>query len=69
MIALLATLKAGAAYLPLDLKQPAGRLADVLVDSRAALLIGAALQGQGHHAVVADALVAQVLAEAVGPLV
>ncbi|WLG21280.1 amino acid adenylation domain-containing protein [Pseudomonas sp. FP1154] len=42
VIALLATLKAGAAYLPLDLKQPAGRLADVLVDSRAALLIGAA---------------------------
>ncbi len=42
VVALLATLKAGAAYLPLDLKQPAGRLADVLVDSRAALLIGAA---------------------------
>ncbi|MGY2314637.1 amino acid adenylation domain-containing protein [Pseudomonas sp. SDO5522_S412] len=41
VIALLATLKAGAAYLPLDLKQPAGRLADVLQDSRAALLIGA----------------------------
>ncbi|UVJ41737.1 amino acid adenylation domain-containing protein [Pseudomonas sp. LS1212] len=42
VIALLATLKAGAAYLPLDLKQPAGRLADVLADSRAELLIGAA---------------------------
>ncbi len=41
VIALLATLKAGAAYLPLDLKQPLGRLADVLQDSRAALLIGA----------------------------
>ncbi|WP_231421250.1 non-ribosomal peptide synthetase [Pseudomonas sp. Leaf59] len=41
VIAVLATLKAGAAYLPLDLKQPAGRLADVLQDSRAALLIGA----------------------------
>ncbi|WNW10413.1 amino acid adenylation domain-containing protein [Pseudomonas sp. DTU_2021_1001937_2_SI_NGA_ILE_001] len=41
VIALLATLKAGAAYLPLDLKQPVGRLADVLADSRAALLIGA----------------------------
>jgi len=42
VIALLATLKAGAAYLPLDIKQPAGRLADVLLDSRAALLVGAA---------------------------
>ncbi|BBP64618.1 hypothetical protein PHLH5_21590 [Pseudomonas sp. Cab53] len=41
VIALLATLKAGAAYLPLDIKQPAGRLVDVLVDSRAALLLGA----------------------------
>ncbi|MBZ9779960.1 amino acid adenylation domain-containing protein [Pseudomonas sp. REP124] len=46
VIALLATLKAGAAYLPLDLKQPAGRLADVLVDSRAALVIGAAPSAQ-----------------------
>ncbi|MGY2376057.1 amino acid adenylation domain-containing protein [Pseudomonas sp. SDO524_S393] len=53
VIALLATLKAGAAYLPLDLKQPAGRLADVLQDSRAALLIGAApsplLNGLAAH--------------------
>ena len=39
VIALLATLKSGAAYLPLDLKQPAGRLADILADSRADLLI------------------------------
>ncbi|WP_144172979.1 non-ribosomal peptide synthetase [Pseudomonas sp. Kh13] len=46
VIALLATLKAGAAYLPLDLKQPVGRLADVLVDSRAALVIGAAPSDQ-----------------------
>ncbi|SFY16281.1 amino acid adenylation domain-containing protein [Pseudomonas sp. NFACC49-2] len=42
VVTLLGVLKAGAAYLPLDIKQPAGRLADVLVDSRAALLIGAA---------------------------
>ena len=39
VVALLATLKCGAAYLPLDLKQPAGRLADILQDSRADLLI------------------------------
>ena len=39
VVALLATLKCGAAYLPLDLKQPAGRLADILEDSRADLLI------------------------------
>ncbi|WP_241775295.1 condensation domain-containing protein, partial [Pseudomonas corrugata] len=53
VVALLATLKAGAAYLPLDIKQPAGRLADVLVDSRAALLIGASpsplLKGLAEH--------------------
>ncbi|MDH1265250.1 non-ribosomal peptide synthetase [Pseudomonas sp. GD03944] len=41
VVALLATLKAGAAYLPLDLKQPAGRLADILTGSQANLLIGA----------------------------
>ncbi|SNR96518.1 non-ribosomal peptide synthetase [Pseudomonas segetis] len=56
VIALLATLKAGAAYLPLDIKQPAGRLADVLNDSRAALLIGAApsplLKGLAEHTAV-----------------
>ncbi|MEW6462663.1 MAG: amino acid adenylation domain-containing protein [Pseudomonadota bacterium] len=39
VVALLATLKCGAAYLPLDLKQPSGRLADILQDSRADLLI------------------------------
>ncbi|HJU06991.1 MAG TPA: amino acid adenylation domain-containing protein, partial [Rhodanobacteraceae bacterium] len=38
--ALLGILKAGAAYLPLDTAQPAERLAKVLTDARAALVIG-----------------------------
>jgi amino acid adenylation domain-containing protein len=41
VVALLGTLKAGAAYLPLDPNYPPRRLAYMLNDSRAALLIGA----------------------------
>ncbi|NPU92068.1 MAG: amino acid adenylation domain-containing protein [Gammaproteobacteria bacterium] len=39
IVALLAILKAGAAYLPLDLKQPPARLNELLTDSAAALVI------------------------------
>ncbi len=39
MVALLAVLKSGAAYLPLDPDHPAGRLAYVLEDARPALLL------------------------------
>jgi amino acid adenylation domain-containing protein len=41
VVAVLAVLKAGAAYLPLDPSYPPERLAFMLADSRAALLIGA----------------------------
>ncbi len=40
VVALLGILKAGAAYLPLDTAQPAERLAKVLTDAHAALVIG-----------------------------
>ena len=39
VVAALATLKAGAAYLPLDPQHPAGRLAFMLADSRATVLV------------------------------
>nr|WP_254696360.1 amino acid adenylation domain-containing protein [Lysobacter enzymogenes] len=42
IIAVLAVLKAGAAYLPLDLEQPAERLRDILDDARPVLTIGTA---------------------------
>jgi amino acid adenylation domain-containing protein len=41
LAALLATLKAGAAYLPLDLDYPPGRLAAMLADARPALVVTA----------------------------
>ncbi|WP_394540544.1 non-ribosomal peptide synthase/polyketide synthase [Lysobacter enzymogenes] len=42
IVAVLAVLKAGAAYLPLDLEQPAERLREILDDARPALAIGTA---------------------------
>lgn len=39
IVSLLAVLKAGAAYLPLDLKQPPARLAELLADSGAPLVL------------------------------
>ncbi|AEI67903.1 non-ribosomal peptide synthetase [Corallococcus macrosporus] len=56
---LLATLKAGAAYLPLDPSYPAERLAYMLSDSRAVVL----LTTQAHAATFANADVARVLVE------
>ena len=40
VVAMLAVWKAGGAYLPLDPGYPAGRLAFMLADSRAGVLVG-----------------------------
>ena len=40
IVAVLAVLKAGAAYLPLDIEQPAERLREILDDARPAIVIG-----------------------------
>src|SRR5207249_5329948 len=41
IVAMLAVLKTGAAYLPLDPANPRARLAEILLDSRASLLVTA----------------------------
>lgn len=47
VVAILGTLKAGAAYLPLDVRHPADRLGFMLGDSRAAILVTSAeMQGK-----------------------
>lgn len=53
VVGLLGVLKAGAAYLPLDLNHPADRLAYILQDSQPVALL--------THAALADAFVAQAL--------
>ncbi len=63
VVALLAVLKAGAAYLPLDVSWPAGRLAFAVADSGAALVVSspeyAVLLGESVRLVdVADAEIA-----------
>lgn len=56
VVAMLGTLKAGAAYLPLDVASPAARLADVLADARPrlALTLSAAASELGVPAVRMD---------------
>lgn len=58
MLCLLATLRSGAAYLPLDPRQPAARLRGILDDARARVLIGPAdlCEGLGGRALAADIL-------------
>ncbi|HSI40809.1 MAG TPA: amino acid adenylation domain-containing protein [Xanthobacteraceae bacterium] len=45
VVALVAVLRAGAAYLPLDLAQPAARLNRILASARPCLILGGALAG------------------------
>ncbi|WP_184551943.1 AMP-binding protein, partial [Xanthomonas arboricola] len=51
VVALLGVLKAGAAYVPLDPEQPIGRLADLVADSGATVVLSdRALEGAGFQA-------------------
>ncbi|HEX2081445.1 MAG TPA: amino acid adenylation domain-containing protein, partial [Longimicrobium sp.] len=68
VVAMLAALKAGAAYLPLDPSYPADRLAYMLADSGASLLVTQAslrglLPAEGVRAVRVDADAAEIAAE------
>ena len=58
VLCLLAILRSGAAYLPLDPRQPAARLRGILDDARARVLIGPAdlCEGLGGRALAADML-------------
>ena len=68
VVAMLAVLKAGAAYLPLDPAYPADRLAYMLADSGAPLLVtqaslGGLLPGEGVRSVRVDADAAEIAGE------
>ncbi|WP_414676466.1 amino acid adenylation domain-containing protein, partial [Longimicrobium sp.] len=68
VVAILAVLKAGAAYLPLDPAYPADRLAYMLADSGAPLLVtraslGGLLPAEGVRSVRVDADAAEIAAE------